>query len=89
MLKTYLVMTLLSTLLLGCGRSILDNNEGRCPFTDRGGCQSMERVNQMVSERRFTPDGQFVQQANHPYRVILVPARKQRLSNQSKECPSC
>ena len=51
-------------LLTGCTRSLLDNDDGRCPFKDRGGCQSMEMVNRMVSERRFTPDGQFVQQGS-------------------------
>ena len=50
--------------LSGCGKSILDNDDARCPFTDRGGCQSMEMVNRMVTEKRFTPDGEFVQQAN-------------------------
>lgn len=51
-------------LLSGCGRNILDNDDARCPFADRGGCQSMEMVNRMVTEKRFTPDGDFVQQAN-------------------------
>ena len=50
--------------LSGCGRNILDNDDARCPFADRGGCQSMEMVNRMVTEKRFTPDGDFVQQAN-------------------------
>ena len=51
-------------LLSGCSKSILDNDDARCPFADRGGCQSMEMVNRMVVEKRYTPDGQFVQQAN-------------------------
>ena len=50
-------------LLSACSKSILDNDDARCPFTDRGGCQSMEMVNRMVTLKRFTPDGQFVQQA--------------------------
>ncbi|MBN9230406.1 MAG: type IV conjugative transfer system protein TraV [Legionella sp.] len=59
---------LLSTLFLvsqlsACSKSILDNEDARCPFADRGGCQSMEMVNRMVQEKRYTPDGQFVQQA--------------------------
>jgi hypothetical protein len=54
---------LLAIMLSGCGKSILDNDDARCPFADRGGCQSMEMVNRMVSEKRYTPDGQFVQQA--------------------------
>ncbi len=55
---------LLATLLASsCSKSIFDNDDTRCPFVERGGCQSMEMVNRMVTERRFTPDGQFVQQA--------------------------
>ena len=56
-------------LLSSCGKNILDNDDARCPFADRGGCQSMEMVNRMVTEKRFTPDGDFVQQAN---RVVFV-----------------
>lgn len=51
-------------ILSGCAKSILDTDDARCPFADRGGCQSMEMINQMVAQKRFTPDGQFVQQAN-------------------------
>ena len=51
-----------SVFLSGCAGSLLDNNDARCPFKDRGGCQSMEMVNRMVTEKRYTPDGQFVQQ---------------------------
>lgn len=63
MVKPIVSIAILSLLLCGCGRSILDNADARCPFSDRGGCQSMEMVNRMVREKRFTPDGQFVQQA--------------------------
>lgn len=55
----------LVSLLSSCSKSILDNDDARCPFADRGGCQSMEMVNRMVVEKRYTPDGQFVQQANN------------------------
>lgn len=61
-------IVVLCTMLCACSKSILDNEDARCPFADRGGCQSMEMVNQMVKEKRYTPDGQFVQQANN--RVI-------------------
>lgn len=57
-------MACLALHLSGCGKSILDNDDARCPFADRGGCQSMEMVNRMVQEKRYTPDGNFVQQAN-------------------------
>ena len=62
--RTFVLSFLFAALgLNGCSRSILDTNDARCPFTDKGGCQSMEMVNRMVTEKRFTPDGQFVQQA--------------------------
>lgn len=57
-------------LLSGCSQSILDNDDGRCPFADRGGCQSMEMVNRMVKEKRYTPDGHFVQQANQVHEGV-------------------
>ena len=62
--KAWILLILGSLFLSGCARSILDNDDARCPFKDRGGCQSMEMVNRMVREKRFTPDGQFVQQAD-------------------------
>ncbi|STX81258.1 type IV conjugative transfer system protein TraV [Legionella busanensis] len=57
----YIPFILLS-LLSGCGKTIFDQ-DARCPFVERGGCQSMEIVNKMVTERQFTRDGLFVQQA--------------------------
>ncbi|OGV48406.1 MAG: hypothetical protein A3F46_01130 [Legionellales bacterium RIFCSPHIGHO2_12_FULL_42_9] len=63
--KSLLLFLAISCFILnGCAKSILDNEDARCPFADRGGCQSMEMVNRMVAEKHFTPDGQFVQQAN-------------------------
>ena len=61
--KSLILLIAISFILSGCAKSILDTNDARCPFADRGGCQSMEMVNQMVAQKRFTPDGQFVQQA--------------------------
>ena len=64
--KSSFLFTVMSFFVLsGCAKSILDTEDARCPFADRGGCQSMEMVNQMVAQKRFTPDGQFVQQANN------------------------
>ncbi len=62
MLRKVITLIILSsaTLLSSCAKTIFDN-EARCPFVDKGGCQSMEMVNKMVTERRFTPDGAFVQ----------------------------
>ncbi len=59
-----LFMLMILVLISGCSKSIFSNQEARCPFVERGGCQSMEQVNRMVTKRRFTPDGQFVQQEN-------------------------
>jgi hypothetical protein len=66
MIKKSLFLSIVTScfVLTGCGKSILDTQDARCPFADRGGCQSMEMVNLMVTQKRFTPDGQFVQQAN-------------------------
>ncbi|KTC87656.1 hypothetical protein [Legionella drozanskii] len=63
--KALLTLMLLLSQLCACSKSLLDNEDARCPFADRGGCQSMEAVNRMVQEKRYTPDGQFVQQANN------------------------
>lgn len=64
-LKRLSSVIILMTQLCACSQSILDNKDARCPFVERGGCQSMEMVNRMVQEKRYTPDGQFVQQANN------------------------
>lgn len=47
--------------LTGCSKSILDNEDIRCPFVERGGCQSMESINQMIIQKRYTADGLYVQ----------------------------
>lgn len=57
-----LVLFLSLMFLASCSKSILDHQNVRCPFVERGGCQSMEQINRMVEHRRFTPDGQYVQQ---------------------------
>lgn len=62
--KGVLSTIVLVSQLCACSKSILDADDARCPFADRGGCQSMEMVNRMVQEKRYTPDGEFVQQAN-------------------------
>ena len=64
MVKTFVWMLVGIVVLLssGCSHSILDTKDARCPFVERGGCQSMEQVNRMISVHRFTPDGKYVQQ---------------------------
>ncbi|KTC69804.1 Type IV conjugative transfer system protein TraV [Legionella birminghamensis] len=64
MVKPFLVLLSVFSVIgsTGCSHSIFDHQDVRCPFVERGGCQSMEQVNRMVDARRFTPDGQYVQQ---------------------------
>lgn len=62
--RLFIAFSICLILLSGCGKSILDTEDARCPFADRGGCQSMEMVNRQVTLKHFTPDGQFVQQAD-------------------------
>lgn len=52
-------------LLTGCTKSILDTNDARCPFEERGGCQSMEMVNRMVSLKQFTANRDFVEDSKN------------------------
>lgn len=47
----------------GCSKSVFDNEDIRCPFVDKGGCQSMRAINEMVNQRAFTADGAFVKQS--------------------------
>lgn len=46
-----------------CSRSVFDNEDIRCPFVDKGGCQSMRAINEMVNQNAFTADGAFVKQS--------------------------
>ena len=64
MIKRFIILILCALQLTGCAKSLLDNQDVRCPFADRGGCQSMEKVNQMVTEGRYTIDGEFVEQGD-------------------------
>lgn len=47
-------------LLSGCMKSVFDAHDARCPFVEKGGCQSMEMVEKMVRERKFTQGRDFV-----------------------------
>lgn len=61
--KVSVMVVCLSALLISsCSHSILDTKDARCPFVERGGCQSMEQVNRMITSHRYTPDGKYVQQ---------------------------
>ena len=75
--KAILIVTSLSILLLnGCIKTIFDNEDVRCPFVERGGCQSMNDINKMVSQKRYTSDGSYVQQAYKPTRNTHSKARR-------------
>lgn len=56
-----LILPLSVMMLSGCTSMFSD--DARCPFGDQGGCQSVEDVNKMIDQRKFTADGHFVQQA--------------------------
>jgi len=66
---TLIIMCLSALLLNGCSKTIFDNQDVRCPFVERGGCQSMNDINRMVSQKRYTNDGLYVQQARQKKRV--------------------
>ncbi len=75
--KEILIVTSLSILLLnGCSKTIFDNEDVRCPFVERGGCQSMNDINKMVSQKRYTRDGSYVQQAYKPTQNIYSKSRR-------------
>lgn len=52
--------------LSGCMKSVFDAHDARCPFVEKGGCQSMEMVEKMVRERRFTEGRDFVLDSRKP-----------------------
>lgn len=60
--KAILISIVLMT-LSACSKSVFDNEDIRCPFVDKGGCQSMGAINEMVNQHQFTSDGAFVKQA--------------------------
>jgi len=62
-IKSIVTMLIAGSTVLLAGCSSMFSNEARCPFADQGGCQSVEDVNKMISERKFTANGDFVQQA--------------------------
>lgn len=72
------VLLLLPLALALSGCSGMFTNEARCPFTDKGGCQSVTDVNKMVDEQKFTQNKDFVQQAaatkSAPVNVTTQPA---------------
>ena len=54
-------VVLISALFMsGCMKSVFDGSDARCPFVEKGGCQSMEMVDKMVREKHFTQNRDFV-----------------------------
>lgn len=70
---TLIAIISMTLLLSSCGGMF--TNQARCPFTDKGGCQSVSDVNKMVDEGRFTDDGRFVQQAGDDPNAFPAPAQ--------------
>lgn len=63
-MKAGVMVVMLSAMALTLSScSGMFTNEARCPFKDKGGCQSVSDVNRMIDEGRYTDDGRFVQQA--------------------------
>lgn len=56
------LMLLPSLALTGCAGKSLLGQDPRCPFSERGGCQSIKSINKMIDERRYTPDGAYIQE---------------------------
>lgn len=77
MIKAMSLLGLMALTLSGC--SGMFTNQARCPFKDKGGCQSVADVNRMVSEGKFTEDKRFVQQAGETEgtkKSLVVPTRQ-------------
>lgn len=62
-MKLIKIMSGLTVIISLSGCSSMFSNQARCPFNDQGGCQSVESVNKMIDQRKFTDHGRFVQQA--------------------------
>ena len=62
-MKIQLSCIAMAIVLSGCSKSVLDNEDVRCPFVDRGGCQSMQAISAMIDQNQFTEDGSYVKQA--------------------------
>ncbi|MCF6768418.1 type IV conjugative transfer system lipoprotein TraV [Thiotrichales bacterium 19S11-10] len=62
-----LALFTLAITLSGCASMFSD--DARCPFTEQGGCQSVDQVNQMISEGRFSANGEYVEDEKKPLDV--------------------
>lgn len=54
------VFVISALFMSGCMKSVFDGRDARCPFVEKGGCQSMEMVDKMVREKHFTRNRDFV-----------------------------
>lgn len=59
-LKVILLLGL-SLMVSSCAVGSLLEKDPRCPFSEKGGCQSVKAINQMIDENKYTADGDFVQ----------------------------
>ena len=57
------VMLLLgvSVLVASCASGSLLGKDPRCPFSEKGGCQSVKSINRMIDENKYIAGGDFVQ----------------------------
>lgn len=73
-MKAILTLTaIISMAILLSSCSGMFTNQARCPFKDKGGCQSVSDVNKMIDEGRYTDDGRFVQQAGDDPNAFPAP----------------
>lgn len=61
-MRKLITVILVIVVLSGCSKTVFDNEDIRCPFVDKGGCQSMQAINEMVNRNQYTADGNFVKQ---------------------------
>ena len=59
-LKVMLLLAV-SVLVSSCASGSLLGKDPRCPFSEKGGCQSVKSINKMIDENRYVAGGDFVQ----------------------------
>jgi hypothetical protein len=50
-----------SILVSSCASGSLLGKDPRCPFSEKGGCQSVKSINKMIDENKYIAGGDFVQ----------------------------
>lgn len=66
MRKINAIIVFSGALMSGCAGNSILSSDPRCPFTEKGGCQSVKSINRMIDENRYTSEGDYVQQPKPP-----------------------